>query len=311
MSAHRWTRMLTEENKINLELGRTALTLHQRCAIALGYAIQALRPISPTPVKLAILNLHRPHVGDALCIAKLQGFKVVVSPQDYCGCTLYYHGEYERYQTRAFRELIREIGPEVFLDVGANIGYYSLIAASSGIRHVIALEPSPAISRMFQASVALNPRIASRIRLIQLAASDHEGEINFWTNQNKDNFGLGSVIGGVNNEATESIAVRCARIDSFLSEIPPGKTLCKIDVEGAEQLAINGMSATIDARRPALLLEIHPLELRKLGHSAAGVFDSLRRKSFKLSTIHDEKELPFNSASDLPADNFCMIARPE
>jgi FkbM family methyltransferase len=302
--------MLTDESAVNAQLGRPGLTSHQRWAIVVGYAIQRIRRISPTPIKLAILNLHRPHVGDALCIAKLDGFRIVVSPQDYCGCTLYYHGEYERYQTRAFMGLIREMVPDTFLDVGANIGYYSLMAAAKGVQKVIAFEPSPAISSMFQASIGLNPHLASRIKLIRLAASNQEGEITFWANQNKDNFGLGSVIGGVSKENSQSINVRSTRIDSLLSEIPPGKTLCKIDVEGAEQLALEGMTKTIAERRPAFLIEVHPIELRKLGQSAAGVIEGLLAKAYKLCTVQDGKELSLASGDSLPGENFFVVARP-
>jgi FkbM family methyltransferase len=302
--------MVSAESAVNLQLGRAALTPRQRWAIVVGHLIQKIRRISPTPVKLAILNWHRPFVGDALCIAKLNGFRIIVSPLDYCGCVLYYHGEYERYQTRAFKNLIEQTRPDVFLDVGANIGYYSLLAASSGVPNVVALEPSPEISSMLRESAALNSRLSPRIKIIQMAASDHEGEVSFWANdKSKNNFGLGSILQGM-DQGGKSISVRCARLDTMLDDLPPGKLLCKMDVEGAEQLALDGMNRLVAERRPAFLLEVHPVELAKHGQSAAGVLESLRKKSYQLSVMRDGRESPLSPKDAIPEDTFCVIARP-
>ena len=302
--------MLADEEAVNLRLRQMRLTRRQRAAILVGYAIQALRPVSPSAVKLAALNLHRPCVGDALCIARLEGFRIIVSPRDYCGCVLYYHGIYEREQTRIFERLIEQLRPDTFLDIGANLGYYSLTAAAQGVARVISLEPSPEICEIFQASIALNPRLAPRIEPTQAAASDCDGEIAFWMNDSRENHGLGSIVGSARGHAAPEIGVRGVRVDSLLDGKPLGKLLCKIDVEGAEQRVLDGMSRTIEKSRPTFLIEVHPRELSQQGQSAGGFVECLRDRSYQLHVLASGKEIPLGAEHCETDANFCLVARP-
>ncbi len=65
-------------------------------------------------------------------------------------------------------------GDSVVVDIGAHIGVYALLAAKYAAR-VIAFEPAPETYRRMRANIALNPRLAPKIEVHQIALSDHPG----------------------------------------------------------------------------------------------------------------------------------------
>lgn len=123
---------------------------------------------------------------------------------------------------------------DLFLDIGANVGVYSVFAADLGVR-VIAVEPG-SIDRL-ERNVALN---GLPVEIVQVAVTDHEGTVRF--DPSRDTVAhIGS--GPINVPATT--------LDALLGDRTAAGV--KVDVEGAERLVIEGARRALGERRIACL----------------------------------------------------------
>ena len=136
-------------------------------------------------------------------------------------------------------EVVRTLRPgDTFVDVGANSGYYTLLASRLVGRtgRVVAIEGSPATFRRLEQNVARNG--LTNVRCVQRAVMDRVGEVEFATQV----AGASMKASAVHRDATSSIIrVPCAPLDSLLlaEEIATLRML-KIDVEGAEPQVFAG-----------------------------------------------------------------------
>jgi FkbM family methyltransferase len=185
--------------------------------------------------------------SDEVELVVLDEFSIYVAKDDHL-IAPGIRGGYEPDVARAF---VERMGNGTVIDLGANCGYYSLLAASRGAS-VYAFEPSQRNLRLLHASVALNdlPRItiiagaaSSRIRTLAFAAS--------YTN------GVVADVPPGPQGALEADYVTAVRVDDV---IPSGEcvTLIKIDVEGHEYHAITGAVETIRRCRPVIISEFSP-----------------------------------------------------
>ena len=136
--------------------------------------------------------------------------------------------------------LTAERAPRLVVDVGANLGYFSLMAAALGHR-VIALEPMGRNAAKLQASIARNPGFAERIALYQYAAASRADEAVTLAATHESNQGNGQI----RRRAADAGGVygidyaRTVRLDDVVDE---DVLFLKIDVEGFEAEVLNGAS---------------------------------------------------------------------
>lgn len=153
-------------------------------------------------------------------------------------------------------------------DVGAHIGYHSLcFAALVGARgRVVSFEPNPYNVERFHLHLERNPDLASRITLLTAALSDADGEAMFeFSPTVDDGTSTGSHLAAASAACDPSeyanfahTTVKTLRADTLLREgriSPP--TVIKLDVEGAEQLVLEGASELLTSLRPLLFVEVH------------------------------------------------------
>jgi FkbM family methyltransferase len=276
-------------------------------AQSLGYQLRNISQRLPDIGTKVIVHLHRPFVGNTYIPIRCGSFQILVNPQDYCGGRLYYWGSYEREQTKSLINLLNTLRPSTFIDVGANIGYYSLLVAAKGVS-VIAVEASPQIIPALERSILLNRDLSSRIRVVRAAASDLEGEVPFWVNTVTHNFGLGSTVGSLPDAPSSAVSVPCVRLDDVISFETPGPLLCKVDVEGAECRVLRGMINTIRTLRPVFIVEVHPIELKAAGSSALDVLSFLWACNYSTEEFGPTRT-EITSLTLIPNDNFWILAR--
>jgi len=167
-----------------------------------------------------------------------------------------------------------------FVDVGANWGYFTLLAATSvgpGGR-LVSLEPDPRLFPILRANVVRNgfTNVATR----QVAASDRGGECSFaGFDESSEKWGLSHLIDAP-GEGTFTVAT-CS-VDGLLDELDiQSVDVLKMDIEGAEELALRGMKAGLERRRyKRILLEVHPGLLQQRGRTVADVFGPLRAAGY-------------------------------
>ncbi|MGH7474752.1 MAG: FkbM family methyltransferase [Longimicrobiales bacterium] len=176
-------------------------------------------------------------------------------------------GTYERAQTEAFERLV-EHGQVVF-DLGAHVGYYSILAARrvGPTGTVIAFEPDPRNVRSLRRHARLNR--AQRLRIVEAAVGDHEGPAGFAAGTGT---GTGHVVGAVGSNGSTR-AVQLTTIDHHVARAGLVPDLIKIDVEGAEAAVLRGGRRTLQSARPRLLLSTHGMVVRR---ECLELLDSLR-----------------------------------
>ncbi len=156
-------------------------------------------------------------------------------------------GSYERRQTELF---VRSVQPgEVVYDVGASVGYYTLLAAQRvGPRgRVVAFEPDLRNAAFLTAHVQANGFIDT-VDVRQTAVGAVCGATRFAR-------GTGTGTGHIS--AAGELEVPLCRLDDVTAEQPQPPKHVKIDVEGAELDVLNGAQRTLTDHRPQLFLSTH------------------------------------------------------
>ena len=176
--------------------------------------------------------------------------------------------------------ILRELRPnDVFWDVGANIGFYSLLAASRPGTNVIAFEPNPTTMKVLRRNIELNKR--DNIRVLNLALSDSEGTARFDTIR-RDSTDAKAHLAAEKTDGT--IEVETSRGDRLIeSGDIQGPDILKIDVEGAEYLVIKGMGEALSCCR-LIICEVHS-RMWRYGSNADDLETYLHHRGFSI----DEK----------------------
>jgi FkbM family methyltransferase len=185
------------------------------------------------------------------------GSRMIVHPPDYVGRTLAISGTWERQVTAAFRALLTR--GDVCVDVGATIGYFTLLASKLvGPRgHVYALEPSPRIHAGLRANLELNR--VTNVTTLRVAAADTEDAALVYEGT-PGNRGGTSLHPARAFEGREVTSAEPHRLDSLLTidEIARLR-LAKIDVEGYELPVLRGLEGVYErGGRPAVIVELFP-----------------------------------------------------
>jgi FkbM family methyltransferase len=167
--------------------------------------------------------------------------------------TILAHGKYESLLEDLIFELVETSSK--FLDIGANMGFYSIGAALTNKSvAVIAFEPNPMIRETLEYNATLN-NVGRNITFLEIALSDFQGTETF----SVPAF-TGSGGGSLRNLHPEEGApnefnVKVERLDKFRDQTI-GTDLIKIDVEGAEYNLLMGGLATIKENQPTIVIEL-------------------------------------------------------
>lgn len=190
---------------------------------------------------------------------------------------------YEPITTLVIQELL-EPGA-TFVDVGANVGFFSLIASltTPGI-DVIAFEPNPKNVRIFNENVVANN--LKNIRCEPLALSDTIGTATLYLNTSDMSASLLSDFQDDFNPATDSVQTQTTTLDCYFEQHgTPNKMVLKVDVEGHEVALLRGARRVLADCGPDLILEV-----LKPYPDEANVF--LKQFGYHFYQITDEGLLP-------------------
>jgi FkbM family methyltransferase len=208
----------------------------------------------------------RPVVGPIVkaCSARLLNRPRVVAHGQAAGMRIDPAGAAAGYALGTSEPLIQDVlarhvpSGGVVWDVGANIGFYSLIASRLvGDGKVVAFEPLPANQEAIRNNLALNG--ISNVQLIGIALSDQEGaaelEIHALPTWAKLDTSGDTTFKG-DTERVGSVSVVVSTLDAQLAHAP-APDLVKMDIEGAEVAALRGASRLLAEHRPTLICELH------------------------------------------------------
>ena len=179
------------------------------------------------------------------------------------------------------------IGPDdTVVDVGANVGFFSLLAAQSvgSSGKVLAFEPVPLALERLHVNLQLNS--AKNVAVYSIALSDATGYRDLYEGP-PDHVGISSIRPIA--RAQRTIKVQTTTLDDMLTRLEiESIKLVKIDVEGAEQLVIQGMRRCLVRDRPFVVVEITDSFLRDCGHSASSLCHLLLDAGYQMFWISEK-----------------------
>lgn len=196
---------------------------------------------------------------------------------------VFFLGSYEPQETLLLPALLRE--GDTCVDVGAHWGYFSLIAAArvGASGQVIAVEADPRVFATLQRTLSLNPGL--NVEALNVAAAAEPGTLILnGYDERGDNWGISSVATSQGGAAFE---VRAETLDDLLDRSGVTEVgLLKMDIEGAEVLALRGCERLLRERRiRSLLLELHPPQIAALQSTVQEVIGGLRKNGFRLWAV--------------------------
>jgi len=146
--------------------------------------------------------------------------------------------------------------PGIVLDIGANIGAFSIpIAKKHFEREFWLFEPHPIVAGDLKDNVQLNHLKNCIIK--QFAVSDSgEQTTEFYAQENQRNMGLSSLLPNFNLGEHKTIPVAVASIDQLLSHTDQNVNLIKIDTQGTELDVLRSARRTIEQNKPPIIFEL-------------------------------------------------------
>jgi len=213
------------------------------------------------------------------------GLQLFVSKKD-CGMGMYLRtkGEFESVQTRLFIDSLRK--EATVFDVGANVGYYTLLASkivgSKG--KVYAFEPDPNNLKLLHKNVYINN--CKNVTVIPFATSDKNGQSVF--SLNLANPGESRLSQG---DKKDAILVKTITIDSYVkSENITHVDIIKMDIEGAEiKSLLGGKKFFKNVKNIKLFVECNPEALNYFSGTVDDLIEILGKLGFSLDYIVNEK----------------------
>lgn len=208
---------------------------------------------------------------------QVHGMRFLVDPVTNLGQSLILNGEYEP----AMRETIERFVPSggMFLDAGANEGYFTVFAAMRGAR-VIAFEPQSRLQSVIADHLQING-LSDRVSVRQCALGARSGSIDLRLTPTTNSGATGFANMTRYKLPVEEVALRM--LDDEIKALGVTKVdLLKIDVEGAEYELLCGASRSLSSGViDAVALELHPAQLLALGSSSNAVLALLESHGFQ------------------------------
>lgn len=165
---------------------------------------------------------------------------------------------------------------DTFVDIGANVGSYTILACGAKGARGCCFEPVPSTYERLLSNLRLN-QLLDRVHAFNVGLSDREGYLNFTSGENTTNH---IVAQGEKTDAT--LQVKVVSLDVALDGVSP--TMMKIDVEGFETAVIRGGGSVL--QNPALhsvIMELNGSGSR-YGYSEEGIVATMQEYGFSTFT---------------------------
>jgi len=174
------------------------------------------------------------------------------------------------------------------IDIGANIGFYTILFAKNLNRaKVLAIEPTLNSLQRLWKNIQLN-NVTDKVLVFEGAVSDYIGTGEIKTINGKEEY---STLGhwkhpSIKNENFTTYKIEVSTIDNLVNRYSLEPGFMKIDVEGLEHLVLRGSKTTLENKRPVILSELSDYLLKPNGSSSVEVINFI--KSFNYTVIDAE-----------------------
>lgn len=196
----------------------------------------------------------------------------------------------------------------VFIDIGANIGAYTLIASKlvekTGM--VIAFEPVNTINKMLIDNIKMNG--LTNIIVEKKAVYDQNTNLELFIS-NEQNMGMSSILNH-SHESGEKQKIEAITLDNYVQLKKLAKIdLVKIDIEGAEIHALKGMKQSLVKFKPTLIIEISDGILENSSVKSNAIYDFLFDLNYVPYNIDEKGNIKDFSSKDINYHNYIFLPK--
>lgn len=194
------------------------------------------------------------------------------------GFPLWAQKNYEPEETEQLRQVLKPTN--IFVDIGANLGYYTTFAAKqvgAGGR-VIAFEPSPYNYSLLERNVHANN--FTNVTTLNMALGNHSGTVEL--SMSDSNYGDNRIsVGGSDSAGMTTEKVKIGTLDEILKSLDIDRIDCiKMDVQGFEGYVCEGMVETLARANVTVFTEFWPNGIRATGKDPIEFLELFRRLGY-------------------------------
>ncbi len=200
------------------------------------------------------------------------------------GFELYFLEDKHPFESEVLKGQIKK--GDVVLDIGAYVGYYTMLASKivGDEGKIFAFEPDPENFKNLEINIKKNN--CHNVELVKAAVCDKTGSMKLYLNKSdrSENTLYGSNI-------EDSITVKTIKLDDYFKNRDNRVNFIKIDIEGAERRAFEGMEFILEKNRQIkIFTEINPRALENSGFSAKDYVQLLIGMGFSLYKINESQK---------------------
>jgi FkbM family methyltransferase len=223
---------------------------------------------------------------DETKVVDFRGFRLNLHLDDWIQQNIYFKGNYENTELNWIEKNLS--ANDVFVDVGANIGIYTLTAAqkvSEG--KVYSFEPFEQNHKSLLKNIGLNT--FKNIKVEKLAVAESEKTISLFYDEKDKNLGM---VSSYNESKQNETKLKAIALDEYASKNNILKiSMIKMDIEGNELFALQGMKTVLKTHKPKLLIEVDSEILKRAGYTSSDIFSFLELMDYERFYFDEKGEL--------------------
>ncbi len=236
-------------------------------------------------------------IGPHYTLKTVDGIQSVVDLRDLQGVPKQLLKE-DRYEDFARKLALKWIKPgSAVIDIGANIGFWSVFCAKQTTNTIYAFEPDQENLRLLNTNLKLNH--IENVKVFSKACANEKSVQKLYLSPS--NFGDHQLFDS--GESRKSVTIEVCRIDDEIGVLD-NVSFVKIDVQGFEEMALRGLEKNLTANKDVVVFcEFWPDGMRKAGSDPDRFLDWMASLGFKMQTIPHLKE----QVLDLPRNEIYKL----
>lgn len=217
-------------------------------------------------------------------VSVVHNHKMFLDVNDTLGLSL--NGSYEEFETELVKKEVQR--GDVVLDIGANIGYYTLIFAKlvGEKGKVYAFEPDPTNFKLLKKNVLINGY--KNVIFVQKAVSQKNGIVKLYLCD--DNKGDHRIYDS--GDDRDFLEIESISLDNYFCGKNRKINFIKMDIQGAEGLALQGMTDILKRNDELKIIsEFWPIGLKRAGTTPFSFLKLLLDHGFKLNELNEKNKM--------------------
>lgn len=258
------------------------------------------------------LRLDAHNAGKQIHEVAIQGIKIQYSVADLYSRRYFLTHENTLWEALVTQFIVEQLpDARLFIDAGANLGYYTCLASKLMPQgEVIAFELDELNLALLQRNLELNQ--CTNVRVEHAAVSETTGTLSYLRDTDSPSLGFGlSANPATDQKYGQLIQVSAYALDDYFRQPLTGKTVVKMDVEGAEYPVLKGMQRLLHEYDLHVFVEVHPEKIRQFGATPGDLLHILMDCGY---VVYELTKLPegtthYNRDTLIPLERHAKILK--